>query len=273
MKPLEFSHIFVIESLRTEDELTGTRLFNRAIYPGMADKNLEANCDHITVISKKDFFNAISRIRAKVISNNISPIIHLEMHGSKNGLQLTSYERITWEELQPILIELNVLCKNNLFLTMATCYGGYIYNVISPKLQAPFWGFVGPMDKVDEDEVLADFTNYFFELLNSLDVNIAENALHRQNAPNASKFRFQNTEFAFKKAYSNYEQNHLTPERIEERLTQIEEEFRKTGEYQDWSSEKIKSFAKNIIVDQNDVIKERMMTRFFMFDIYPELRT
>lgn len=272
MKALEFSHIFVIESLRLEVELTGTRLFNRAIYPGMADKNLEANCDHITVVSKEDFFNAISSIRAKVVSDNISPIIHLEMHGSKNGLQLTSYERITWEEIQPILIEINILCKNNLFLTMATCYGGYLYNAISPKLQAPFWGFVGPLDKVNEDEVLADFTNFYFELLNTLDVNVAEIALHRQNAPNASKFRFQNTEFAFKKAYANYEQNHLTPDRIEERLIQIEEEFRKTGEYQEWSSEIIKKFAKSIFVNQNDEIKERLMTRFFMFDIYPELR-
>lgn len=272
MKPLEFSHIFVIESLRPEDELTGKRLFDRVIYPGMLEKNLEANCDHITVVSKQDFFNAISIIRTKLISDNISPIIHLEMHGSKTGLQLTNYERIIWEELQPILIELNVLCKNNLFLTMATCYGGYVYKAISPKLQAPFWGFVGPFELVDEDEILADFTNFYFELLNSLDVNAAETALHRQNAPNASKFIFQNTEFAFKKAYSNYEQNHLTPERIEERLTQIEEEFRKIRDYQDWSSERIKEFARSIIVDQNDATKERMMTRFFMRDIYPELR-
>lgn len=272
MKPLEFSHIFVIESLRPDEELTGTRLFNRAIYPGMLEKNLENNCDHFTVISKQDFVNAISTIRSNIVSNNISPIIHLEMHGSITGLQFTNYERITWEELQPILIELNVLCKNNLFLTMATCYGGYIYNAISPKLQAPFWGFIGPFDEVDEDEVLADFTNFYFEFLNSLDINAAESALHRQNAPNASKFRFQNTEFAFKKAYSNYEQNHLTPERIEERLAQLEEEFRKTGEYEGWTSERIKEFAKSIIVDQNDVIKERLMTRFLMLDIYPESR-
>jgi hypothetical protein len=272
MKPLEFSHIFVIESLRPKEELTGTILFNRAIHPGMVDNNLEANCNNITVITKKDFFSAILRIKAKVISDNISPIIHLEMHGFIQGLQLTSNETITWEELQPILIELNVLCKNNLFLTMATCFGGFLYNVISPELPAPFWGFVGPMDIVNPDEVLADFTNFYFELLRSLDMNAAVNALHKQNAPNASKFKFQNTEFAFKKAYSNYEQNHLTPERIEERLTQIVEEFKKTEEYQDWSSEKIKSYAKNIIVDQNDVNKEKIMTRFFMLDIYPELK-
>src|SRR5690606_25656735 len=182
------------------------------------------------------------------------------MHGSKTGLQLTSFERVTWEELQPILIELNVLCKNNLFLTMATCYGGYIYNAISPKLQAPFWGFVGPFDKVDEDEILADFTNFYFELLRSLDMNAAETALHIQNAPSVSRFRFQNTEYAFKKVYNNYEQNHLTPNRIEERLTQIEEECRKTGEFQDWSSQRIKDFARSIFVDQNDAIRNQFMT-------------
>ncbi|RKR08277.1 hypothetical protein C8C83_5515 [Flavobacterium sp. 90] len=272
MKQLEFSHIFVIESLRPEDELTGTRLFNRAIYPGMVDKNLESNCDHINVISKQDFFNALLNIKHKIISENISPIIHLEMHGSKNGLQLTSHERITWEELQPILIDLNILCKNNLFLTMATCFGGYIYNAISPRLQSPFWGFVGPFEEVDEDEVLADFTNFYFELLNSLDLNAAEIALHRQNAPNASKFKFQNIEFVFKKVYENYELKHLTPERIKERLQQIEEEFRKAGEYPDWTSERIHTVARNIIVDQNDKIKENLMTKFFMRDIYPELR-
>jgi hypothetical protein len=272
MKPLEFSHIFVIESLRPEDELTGTRLFNRAIYPGMLEKGLENNCDHFKVATKQDFFNSLSDIKEKIISDEVYPIIHLEMHGSKNGLQVTSFERITWLELQPILIELNVLCKNNLFLTMATCYGGYIYNAISPRYQSPFWGFVGPFEKVQEDEILADFTNFYYEFLNTLNLNAAETALHRQNYPNASKFRFQNIEFAFKKVYENYETKHLTPERVEERLTQLEEEFRKTGEYEEWTSENIRDFARNVIVGQNDEIKHKMMTRFFMWDIYPELR-
>lgn len=271
MKELEFSHIFVIESLRPEDELTGTRLFNRAIYPGMLDKSLEANCDHITVVSKEDFFNAISSIRTKVELDNISPIIHLEMHGSKSGLQLTSYERITWEELQPILIELNVLCKNNLFLTMATCYGGYIYNAISPRYPSPFWGFVGPYEAVTEDEVLADFTNFYFEFLNSLNLNKAVTALHKQNAPNASKFKFQNVEFSFQLVYKNYERKHLAPERIEERLVEIEEKCRKSPEFEGWNSKTIREFAKNIILDEN--LKEKIMSKFFMWDIYPGLKS
>ncbi len=282
MNTLEFSNIFVIESLQTEDELTGRRLFNRAIYPGMAEKKLETNCEYITVASKQDFFDVLSTIKSKVIFNRIYPIIHLEMHGNKTGLQVANLETITWQELQPILIELNVLCKNNLFLTMATCNGGYIYNTVSSNLQSPFWGFVGAFEEVYEDEVLADFTNFYYEFLKSLDLNAAEAALHLQNAPYASKFKFQNTEFAFKKAYKNYEKNHLTPERIEERLSQIENEFRTTMtdenlnmlnlDIKDWSSERIKEFAKNLIVGQNDIIKDRMMTRFFMWDIYPELK-
>lgn len=273
MKSLEFSNIFLIESLRPKDELTGTSLFNRAIKPGMIAKDLEQNCELITVNSKIDFFNILFKIKEKVISQVVNPVIHLEMHGSKEGLQVTNYEIITWQELQPILIELNVLCKNNLFLTMATCYGGYIYNAISPKLQSPFWGFVGPFETVDEDEILADFTNFYFEFLNSLDLNKAIEALHKQNEPNASKFKFQNIEFSFQLVYKNYEKKHLTLERVEERVAEIEKECRKLPEFENLSSEEIKTKAKQIIVDENENNKEKLMTRFLMWDIYPELKT
>ena len=270
MKKLEFSHIIIIESLRPDDELTGTRLFNRAIYPGMKDKGLGNNCELITVTTKNDFFEILSKIKNEIIALGAFPIIHLEMHGSETGLQVTNYDTITWEELQPKLIELNVLCKNNLFLIMATCSGGYIYNAISPRYPSPFWGFVGPFEKVNEDEVLADFTNFYFEFLDSLNLNKAVAALQKQNTPNASKFKFQNVEFSFQLVYKNYEKKHLTPERIEERLGEIERECKKSPDFEGWSSRRIREFAKNIILDEN--LKEKIMSRFFMWDIYPELK-
>jgi hypothetical protein len=98
MKPLEYSNVFVIESLRTDDSKTGTDLFNDTIRPRMMQKGLENQCELMTVNSKADFFDALTKIYNQIIYSLVNPIIHLEMNGSKDGLQVTSGEVVTWQE-------------------------------------------------------------------------------------------------------------------------------------------------------------------------------
>ncbi|MGN6493020.1 MAG: hypothetical protein ACTHLE_13560 [Agriterribacter sp.] len=269
MKPLEVSKIYVIESLRNEDEKTGQSLFNDIIKRRLEQKGLMHNCELITPNSKEDLSKAFEHIKKEVIYNLVNPVIHFELHGSKEGLQLNNNDFVLWDELQFKLIELNGISGCNLFVTLASCYGGYIHTVIRPNLRTPFWGFVGPFEIVSTDEALLNFTAFYDEFLQSLDFNKAVDALNYANPGNKSKFRFQNTEYIFNMAYQNYEDKYLTPESVTKRLESGLIEARKHKELNGWSDEAIKNMLKFYMVDAKNLLKENMMTNFFMWDLFP----
>lgn len=268
----KFDKIYVIESLRPNDLKTGEELYNDIIKLKLWQKDLYENCELFQPKSKIDFFNSIEKIKSEAEKKSIYPLIHLEMHGSKDGIQVTNGEIIKWIELQNRLIELNILCKCNLFLTMATCYGGYIYSTINPSLRTPFWGFIGPFEKVKAGEVLINFTAFYEEFINSLDINESVIKLNEANPNNKSRFRFHNTEFAFNVAYQNYEKKYLTDEVVAERLETGLKEARKHTETNHLSDEQIKQNLKFFMVDNKDFMKDKLMEKFFMWDIFPENR-
>lgn len=269
MKALEFNKIYVIESLPVGEPKTGQLLYDDTIKRRLEQKGMDNNCEFIAPNSKDDFFRALEHIKSEVIHSNVNPIIHLELHGSKAGLQLNNSEIIRWDELQFRLIELNGISECNLFVTLASCYGGYIYTVIRPNLRTPFWGFVGPFEIVYNDEILLNFTAFYDEFLQSLDFNQAVDALNYANPDNKSKFRFQNTEYVFNVAYQNYEAKYLTPEVVEQRLEKGLLEAKKHQELNGWTDEAIRSMLRFYMVDSKDLLKENMMTNFFMRDLFP----
>jgi hypothetical protein len=269
MKPFEYSHVYVIESLRPNDVNTGTELFNDVIRRRMRQRGLEANCSLIIVSSKIEFFAALEMIRQVEINQLANPIIHFEMHGDETGLQVSNYEIISWEELQFFLLQLNGICGNNLFVSMATCKGGYIHKAINPSAWTPFWGFMGPFEEVTDAEILANFAPFYNEFLQSDNFNAAVAALHAANPAGYSRFRFNNTEYIFQKAYQNYEVIYLTPEMIELRLKVLFLECRPKPEFRDWTDEKLNDVLRRFIVDDKALLKKNLMRKFFMLDKFP----
>lgn len=269
MKPLEFSKVYIIESLQHRDVKTGTNLFNETVKPRMLQKGLENQCQLITLTTKSEFFDALTEIKNQIIYNHEYPIIHFEMHGSKEGLVLESREIIRWQDLQEKMIEMNKLCENNLFISMATCFGGYIYTVISPKLRTPFWGFIGPFEEVGQIELLDNYTAFYSEFLLTNNFVEAEKAMNNSNPDQISKFRLQNTEFIFAKAYENYEIIYLTPEMIEHRTNLIASQHKDLPEFKGWTKTKIKEMTKQIMLNQKVKLKENMMKKFFLWDLFP----
>ena len=271
MKFLEFNSIFVIESLKTGEKKTGSELFNDIIRRGLLLMDMEQNCHLYTVESKVELLSVLEKIEQNIIYNFVNPIIHFETHGSPDGIWLSNDEVVNWNELQKIFIKLNLLSENNLFITMATCYGGYIYKAISPRDRAPFWGFVGAFEEVYPDEILFNFSSFYEEFLKSLDFNKAQEALNNSITPTSaiSKFKFQNTSDGFQKAYDNYEKKYLNPTVFEQRLNILACQAMSYKEFKGWSIEKTKAYLKNIMIDKQKELKENMMSNFFSWDCFP----
>ncbi len=269
MKPLEYTHIFILESLRPGDLLTGTDLFNDVIRPRMLQQGLEDQCELISVSTKAEFINAMEFIRQMEIQQEANPIIHFEMHGDEYGLQLGNDECIDWSELQFYLLQLNGICGNNLFISMATCYGGHIYKTINPGAWAPFWGFAGPFDEVKVREVILNFSTFYDEFLQSRDFNAAIDALNAANPGGHSPFRFHNTEFVFQRAYERYQMYHLTPERIDQRIEEIVSKCKLLPQFALWTDDQIRELGRHMIVDEGENMKKSMMRKFFLIEQFP----
>lgn len=272
MSKLEFNKIYVIESLQDSDSKTGQSLFNDTIKRRLEQKERYNSCELLMPNSKASFFRYLGYIKNQIIVSLVNPIIHLELHGSKDGLQLNNSEIISWTELQLHFIELNFTCKGNLFITLATCYGGYIFTVIKPDLRCPFWGFVGAYEVVSGDEVLENYSSFYDEFLQSFDFNLAVQALNSSNISGKSRFKFCNTEFVFNLAYNNYESQYLTADMVEKRLDSGLIEAKKSVELKNWTDENIKKYLRHLMIDKKETLKDDMMTKFFMWDVFPENR-
>lgn len=263
MKTFAFNKIFVIESLRSGDEKTGETLYSETIRLGMLKKGDDYKYEFLSVKSKNDFFVAIENIKSEIESENNYPVLHIEMHGSPEGIQTSNLEFISWLELQNRIVELNISCKGNLFLTMATCYGSYIFKLIKPNLTSPFWGFVGSFDEIFPDEIMTNYKAFYEEFIDSLNINKAIDKLNSINNLDSPKFRFYNTEFAFDVAYKNYENKYLTPEVVKTRIDKLILEARSYNTLKGENEEKLRKEFRHIIVDMN---KEKLKQQFFRFN-------
>lgn len=160
---ISFNCIIVLQSLRDGEPETGEDLFNNII--SRRCDQLGVTSHLIKVKSRDEFFVAMESIREAVISKGYLPILHLEMHGSEEGFQLGNYEQVDYEEVAKYCRDINIHLKNGLIVSLASCKGAYFYQVTDIMQPAPYCGYIGPKDKIYNDELLRDYSNFYNILL------------------------------------------------------------------------------------------------------------
>ncbi len=117
--------------------------------------------------------------------NGYYPFIHLEVHGSTKGIGLKSGALVTWREIGNKLMHINLICRNNLFVSIASCYGGYIVESMLEKLllgnigTAPFFACIGPTNTITYGQLEAGYSLFYSELLQSKNLNNAIATLNK----------------------------------------------------------------------------------------------
>lgn len=164
----------IIESLGDGDKKTG-RIFHEEIIKFKTFQEPNLSAFYYDEQTKESFLKRFETIALKVREEHYFPIIHLEAHGSKDGIHLGSGENLKWKELMPYLIEINVLIENRLMVSLGTCYGISLISAIDPTKRAPFRFVIGSTKEVTEKDVLIGFEKYFeifyfsFDAVKSLD--------------------------------------------------------------------------------------------------------
>ncbi len=166
------------------------------------------NKEFIEVQTKAEFIQALIDIEQEIDEND-GPVVHIEAHGldSKdgmalsNGIELSSGEQVSWEDIRPYLTAINAKCENNLTMVMATCFGMYILqdliktffdNVVGA--QCPVFSFVGPESSISVDDFTSAFPVFYQKLSEKASL---EAAVIEMNKHSAIKFRYDTCYTAF----------------------------------------------------------------------------
>jgi hypothetical protein len=171
----DIKHIVIFQSLQDQDKKTGEVLYDEQIrrpidfYPDR--KKVETHKFH-NLKSADELIEWLKyyQTNAKYLIGGI--VLHFEMHGNTGLLACADGSSVTWEELDELLRPINVETKNNLFITMAACYGRYVYKKIidlrsldesnrSIKKSACS-GFISASKEVSSDEI-EDYFGRLFE--------------------------------------------------------------------------------------------------------------
>ncbi len=268
MEGFNFNTFYVIESLDKSDKLTGTELHDDILrYSGFKDEAVSAHL--ITVNSKEELLTSMIEIKEHCVHKNVSPIIHFEIHGRIEGLVTNSNELITWEELHNYLIEINVASRHNLFITLAVCYGAYILQLHQITKRAPFWGFIGSFEEINQGDLMIRYHSFYETLLNSFDITEAVVALHKSNPKIESSFRFINSEEFFIELYDLYIKNEFSDEKYNTRWERALNDANTTLANRAEKRRFKKDFYK-ILKKENLPRYDRDKKYFFMSDLYPE---
>lgn len=116
---------------------------------------------HHKVSDSETLFHLLEDL-ADAAKKGVKPWVHFEMHGEVAGLKLMNGELVEWKQLTKPIRIINVNCANNLFISLATCFGAYFLNIYHRfDLPAPFYGYVGSETSLWPDALIVNFTEFF----------------------------------------------------------------------------------------------------------------
>ena len=266
----KFNSIWIVESLRENDSKTGRKL-HEFLHDYSLANELDLNLNFVTPNSSDDFLGVLTQIKEAVTNDDsLIPLLHIECHGSIDGLWTSSGECVTWEELRSYLVDINFACRNNLIVNVAACNGIYLIHTATKLERAPFWAVIGPdsiVYGVSIEGGFQDFYRTFFETGN------ANNAIDALNATvDEADFQFVSAIRIFTNAYRKYDADHCHGEGLEKRMAYLVEKSMENPDIKAKGREWAYEMAEKYFREEQDSGFEKIVARFFFLNEFPETR-
>lgn len=201
--PIQFQSTFVcnairlVSAARRGEEGTPNRIAEDLT--GLS-QTTGINFQHDEISCKEELFLLLEKIKTET-ADGLRPILHLDMHGNPNGLEIgRSGEQIVWKDLIEKFEDINVNTENNLFVFVTACEGLNLIRPISILRPTPFFGLLAPQDTITVGDVEDGAVPFLKTLLETRNLNEASKVI-------SDKFRFYNSEQHFIISYAKYIQN------------------------------------------------------------------
>ncbi len=155
-----FDSIAIIESIPTGEPQTGRDLFESVLAPAsIADPGFVSELYRVS--SASEFRGALENVRRTAERFHRSPIVHIESHGDKEGIELSNRDFVAWADIASILTSINTLSRMNLLVVAAMCHGWHMASVLRPVERAPAFGIVGTDETVSAGELFEAMQRFY----------------------------------------------------------------------------------------------------------------
>lgn len=247
-------HIIVIESLPDQDFHSGSELYNDVIVPNCNAFNNDMSHYFLKASSSDSFNDALNFVEQLSAHTDDGILLHIETHGCKDGIGLSDGSIFRWKELQEKLISINVTCDNQLYITMATCYGRYLYETAEIDKRASFSGFISSSKETTARKIIEDFAPFFVELIKNRKIIQAYKTLEAME----SEFFYKDISTVFDQLIQDL---YDRLDKDKEYRTEFIDECKQTNK--DWGSKVSDGFVEKNIDAILKLTKKEMYKRYF----------
>lgn len=264
------THIWIIEWLSSSDRHTG-----RELHEWMQERNYSFRSVYWECSSKDKLLAAIERAATHAEHHGTIPLIHLEAHGSEDGLSDSEegVNILTWDELTKPLQTLNFVTRCNLIVLIAACQGyagllAFIQAFKEARPTAPALVIAGPYDDLAPKQLL-ESTQEFFRRLSEQLAEFDDSII---NASSESGCKFGRTIFPVL-VYDGLLEQLIVSMREDQRvanMNRIREQFLKTNKQESLSPEEERRLAEAHSPYFQAITHQQRWDTMFMIDIFPK---
>lgn len=165
-------YLIILDTLSSNELQTGRNL-DEEINDCINEKKIFFSCFQWKCQEYNDFLNAINKIKIGIMKDNKYPCIHIEGHSSSDGLKFDN-KIVAWDKIRDQMKEINFLCKNNLFLSIAACSSAFLYKKIYLSEPAPFFAILAPKREIEAGDLVKIFSSFYCSLISNGSLNEAK---------------------------------------------------------------------------------------------------
>lgn len=256
----QFNQILILDSIPA-DELNTARALQddvtvlAAVAPGGGPAVVGLRVD------SADHFIDTMRQCAEVAGRDpYVPLVHLECHGSPDGLEFADRTFLTWLQVKDALTPLNIATRLNLIFVISACHGMAFASAVYVTDPAPVYAFIGPSRVMEARELLTGFLAFYDRYLRTR--SSAEGAEALRQTAEQGTFVVLSSRTIFRSVIEGHRQRECHADALVERARELQMRARAMG----------------VEIDLDETIAalghpgwdEYFRQTFFMIDRYPE---
>lgn len=218
---------------------------------------------YIRVNTLADLETGISGLVDETRHKDLKPWLHLEGHGSadETGFLVAHGMHCSWEHLKDLITPLNISTGLNLFLVLATCFGGSFARAILTVDRAPVLGLLGPKREVKTGQVECGFVEFYKSFFASSSLKKAIEVLNA-TVPDDLYYRTSAQRF-FYDVWASYKKIQCAPQEIDKRARRIY----RIAKAQQLPRTPSVGQLKRLILSSEKELFEKFRNSYFMYDL------
>ena len=210
------AHAFVIIDLVPCNELETAKQIEEGLGDAIIAENSGLFCYRYKCKTTDDLFKVFSETKRRLEEEGETPYIHIEGHGSKEGVKFPDGSVLPWSKIFEHFREINILCKNNLFFSSGACHSAYAFKTVTINEPTPVFGMLAPVKEVKAGGVLDGYIAFYKSLIRNESLSDAFKAL--AHVTDGKQYALIVSQLFFEKAACKYIKQHCLGKGRKERL-------------------------------------------------------